>query len=72
MDVGPDTPLLWAWRDILDLHGTKYRCGMGLCGACTALIAPRPCEIIDINDLTEDEWPEICMCAILTMTSLPV
>jgi hypothetical protein len=36
------------------------------------LIAPRSHEIIDLNDLMEDRWPEICMCAILTMTSLPV
>ena len=30
-----DTPLLWVLRDILDLTGTKYGCGQGLCGACT-------------------------------------
>jgi len=35
VDVEPDTPLLWVLRDTLDLHGTKYGCGMGLCGACT-------------------------------------
>jgi isoquinoline 1-oxidoreductase subunit alpha len=35
VDVDPDTPLLWVLRDTLDLHGTKYGCGMGLCGACT-------------------------------------
>lgn len=31
----PDTPLLWVLRDELDLKGTKFGCGMGLCGACT-------------------------------------
>ena len=31
----PDTPLLWYLRDQLDLKGTKFGCGMGLCGACT-------------------------------------
>ena len=31
----PDTPLLWVLRDLLQLTGTKYGCGVGLCGACT-------------------------------------
>ncbi len=35
VDVGPDTPLLWVLRDTLNLTGTKYGCGMALCGACT-------------------------------------
>jgi isoquinoline 1-oxidoreductase alpha subunit len=35
IDVPPDTPLLWVLRDTLGLTGTKYGCGMGLCGACT-------------------------------------
>jgi isoquinoline 1-oxidoreductase alpha subunit len=38
VDVEPDTPLLWVLRDTLNLHGTKYGCGMGLCGACTVLV----------------------------------
>jgi isoquinoline 1-oxidoreductase subunit alpha len=42
VDVDPDTPLLWVLRDTLKLHGTKYGCGMGLCGACTVNIAGRP------------------------------
>ncbi len=33
--VEPDTPLLWVLRDSLQRHGTKYGCGMALCGACT-------------------------------------
>jgi len=36
VDVAADTPLLWVLRDKLQLTGTKYGCGMGLCGACTA------------------------------------
>jgi aerobic-type carbon monoxide dehydrogenase small subunit (CoxS/CutS family) len=35
VDVSPDTPLLWVLRDVLNYTGTKYGCGMGLCGACT-------------------------------------
>jgi isoquinoline 1-oxidoreductase alpha subunit len=38
VDVSPDTPLLWVLRDTLNLHGTKYGCGMGLCGACTVMV----------------------------------
>ena len=35
VDVAADTPLLWVLRDHLDLVGTKYGCGMGVCGTCT-------------------------------------
>lgn len=35
VDAEPDTPLLWVLRDTLQLTGTKYGCGMSLCGACT-------------------------------------
>jgi isoquinoline 1-oxidoreductase subunit alpha len=35
VNVSPDTPLLWVLRDTRGLTGTKYGCGMGLCGACT-------------------------------------
>src|SRR3984893_16156992 len=35
VDAAPDTPLLWVLRDHLGLTGTKYGCGMALCGACT-------------------------------------
>jgi len=35
VDVAPDTPMLWVLRDQLDLVGTKFGCGIGLCGACT-------------------------------------
>ena len=35
IDVDPSTPLLWVLRDHLDMTGTKYGCGAGLCGACT-------------------------------------
>jgi len=48
VDVEPDTPLLWVLRDGLDLTGTKYGCGMGICGACTVhqgTRAVRACQI---------------------------
>ena len=35
VDVEPDTPLLWAIRDVIGLTGTKFGCGLALCGACT-------------------------------------
>jgi isoquinoline 1-oxidoreductase alpha subunit len=46
VDVDGDTPLLWVLRDSLDLKGSKFGCGMGLCGACTVHIngvATRSC-----------------------------
>jgi isoquinoline 1-oxidoreductase alpha subunit len=38
----PDTPLLWVLRDHLNLTGTKYSCGIGLCGSCTVLLDGEP------------------------------
>jgi isoquinoline 1-oxidoreductase alpha subunit len=35
VNVDPDTPLLWVVRDTLELTGTKFGCGAGICGACT-------------------------------------
>lgn len=35
LDVAADTPLLWVLRETLRLHGTKFGCGIGVCGACT-------------------------------------
>jgi len=42
LDVPPDMPLLWALRDILNMTGTKYGCGIGTCGTCTVLINGNP------------------------------
>jgi len=67
VEVRPDTPLLWFLRDTLGLTGTKYGCGMELCGACTVLVdgeAVRSCgipaesvagkEIVTIEGLSRD------------------
>ncbi|OLB06940.1 MAG: (2Fe-2S)-binding protein [Candidatus Rokuibacteriota bacterium] len=42
VDVAPDTPLLWALRDVLGLTGTKFGCGIALCGACTVHLDGQP------------------------------
>jgi isoquinoline 1-oxidoreductase alpha subunit len=42
LDVDPDTPLLWALRDFAGLTGTKYGCGMALCGVCTVHVDGQP------------------------------
>ena len=44
LDVEPDTPLLWALRDTLGLTGTKFGCGIGLCGACTVHVDGVPTQ----------------------------
>jgi aerobic-type carbon monoxide dehydrogenase small subunit (CoxS/CutS family) len=38
VEAEPDMPLLWVLRDLLGLTGSKYGCGLGLCGACTVLV----------------------------------
>lgn len=48
VEVAADTPLLWVLRDHLGLTGTKYGCGVGLCGSCTVLVngeAERSCSL---------------------------
>ena len=47
VEIAPDTPLLWVLRDKLNLTGTKYGCGLGVCGACTVHLdgeATRSCQ----------------------------
>jgi isoquinoline 1-oxidoreductase alpha subunit len=68
LDVPGDTPLLWVLRDVLGLKGTKYGCGIAMCGACTVHVngqAVRSCitpvssvekaEITTIEGLAETE-----------------
>lgn len=67
VNAEPDTPLLWVLRDELDLTGTKFGCGMALCGACTVHVdgnAIRSCitpvssvgnkKVITIEGVAED------------------
>lgn len=67
LDVSPDTPLLWVLRDHLNLRGTKFGCGIAMCGACTVHVngvATRSCslpisiigtkEITTIEGLSDD------------------
>ncbi len=57
VDVEPDTPLLWVLRDTLGLTGTKYGCGVSLCGACTVHIdgkAVRSCSV-KVSSVGEQE-----------------
>lgn len=42
VDAAADTPLLWVLRDILNLHGTKFGCGIAQCGACTVHVNGEP------------------------------
>src|SRR5258706_12547242 len=42
IDVAKDTPLLWTLRDVLNMTGTKFGCGAGLCGACPIQIDGHP------------------------------
>src|SRR6266571_6885738 len=42
VDVPPDMPLLWVLRDVIGLTGTKFGCGMALCGACTVHLDGQP------------------------------
>jgi isoquinoline 1-oxidoreductase subunit alpha len=49
IDVDRDTPLLWVLRDHLKLTGTKYSCGIGLCGSCTVLMDNDPVQACRIK-----------------------
>jgi isoquinoline 1-oxidoreductase alpha subunit len=51
VDVSPETPLLWVLRDVLGMTGTKFGCGIALCGACTVHLdgAPRRACVLPVS-----------------------
>jgi isoquinoline 1-oxidoreductase subunit alpha len=51
LDVSPDMPLLWVLRDVLGMNGTKFGCGVALCGACTVHLdgIPRRSCVMPVN-----------------------
>ena len=57
VDVDGDTPLLWVLRDVLGMTGTKFGCGMALCGACTVHIDGSPARscITSIDSIGDSE-----------------
>ena len=57
VEVSADMPLLWALRDKLDLVGTKYSCGIGVCGSCTVLVdgVPRRSCIVTAASVVDAE-----------------
>jgi aerobic-type carbon monoxide dehydrogenase small subunit (CoxS/CutS family) len=57
VDVEADTPLLWVLRDTLGMTGTKYGCGMALCGACTVHIDGEPVRscVTPVSAVTEQQ-----------------
>ena len=62
VDVDSDTPLLWVLRDVLGMTGTKFGCGMALCGACTVHVdgvATRSCvtpiDSVETSEITTIE-----------------
>jgi isoquinoline 1-oxidoreductase subunit alpha len=62
VDVDGDTPLLWVLRDVLGMTGTKFGCGLALCGACTVHVGGEPTrscitpiDSIDTSEITTIE-----------------
>ena len=57
IDLAPETPLLWAIRDAVGLKGTKFGCGVGVCGACTVNVdgvAVRSCTV-PVGDVADTQ-----------------
>src|SRR5271168_4908527 len=72
LDLEPDTPLLWVIRDTLNLTGTKFGCGAGLCGACTALIGGNPTRTCQLTLRDYDGSPIVTIEGLSKDRSHPV
>jgi isoquinoline 1-oxidoreductase alpha subunit len=61
VEASPDMPLLWVLRDTLGLTGTKYSCGVGLCGSCTVHLdgEPRRSCIVPVSEAADSEITSI-------------
>lgn len=57
VEAAPEMPLLWVLRDFIELKGTKYSCGEGICGSCTVLInwEPERSCVLTVKDAAEKE-----------------
>src|SRR4051794_35374705 len=72
VDVPPDMPLLWVLRDVLNLKGTKFGCGIGQCGACTVHIAGRPVRSCQMMAATVADRPVTTIEGLSTDGSHPL
>ena len=57
VDVDPEMPLLWVIRDILGMTGTKFGCGMSMCGACTVLLDGYPVRSCQLPAFAAEGMP---------------
>ena len=72
VDVDPETPLLWVLRDTLGLTGTKFGCGMALCGACTVHLDGEPIRSCQVPVSAVGDKPVTTIEGLSTDRSHPV
>jgi aerobic-type carbon monoxide dehydrogenase small subunit (CoxS/CutS family) len=72
VDVEPEMPLLWVLRDVLGLTGTKFGCGMALCGACTVYLDGQPVRSCQTPVSAVGELPVITIEGLSADRSHPV
>lgn len=72
VEAADDTPLLWVLRDHLQLTGTKYGCGIGVCGACLVHINGEPARACMITALSVKDYPITTIEGLSPQRSHPV